>query len=260
MDRDAVLELLRRVKAGRVDLDGAAEELAALPFEAVGGVAVVDHHRAVRTGIPEVVYGESKTAAQIADILRALARRGHGALATRVDAGKAAEVVERVRHAEYLELPRLVRVPARRATAAVGTIAVVCAGTSDLPVAEEAAITAEFLGVRVVRIADVGVAGLHRLLARVGELRAVDVVVVVAGMEGALPSVVAGLIDRPLIAVPTSVGYGVGAGGQVALGTMLSSCAAGVTVVNIDNGFGAAVAAARIARLIGGAGKGRKKK
>jgi pyridinium-3,5-biscarboxylic acid mononucleotide synthase len=259
MDRDRVLELLRKVKAGRVAPEAAAEELATLPFEAVGGVAVVDHHRAMRTGVPEVVYGESKTAAQIADILRALARAGQGALATRVDADKGAEVVGRVRHAEYLAIARLVRVPPRRPPAVAGTVAVVCAGTSDLPVAEEAALTAEFLGSRVVRITDVGVAGLHRLLARVPELRGADAVVVVAGMEGALPSVVAGLIDRPLVAVPTSIGYGVGAGGLVALGSMLSSCAAGVTVVNIDNGFGAAVAAARIARCAAAPAAARRK-
>jgi NCAIR mutase (PurE)-related protein len=247
MDREQVMALLARVKAGKVTPEAAADELATLPFEQIGGMAVVDHHRSVRTGVPEVVYGESKMAAQIADILAALARTGRGALATRVDAVKGAEVVERVRHAEYLALPRMVRVPPRRPPAGGGVVAVVCAGTSDLPVAEEAAVTAEFLGTKVVRIADVGVAGLHRLLARLPDLRAVDVIVVVAGMEGALPSVVAGLTDRPLIAVPTSVGYGVGAGGLVALASMLSSCAAGVSAVNIDNGFGAAVAAARIA-------------
>jgi hypothetical protein len=255
VDRDRIVEMLRRVKSGKLAPDAAADELAGLPFEEVGGVAVVDHHRAIRTGVPEVVYGESKTAAQIADILRALSRSGAGALATRVDADKGADVIERVRHAEYLALPRIVRVMPRRSPPDVGTVGVVCAGTSDLPVAEEAAITAEFLGCRVVRITDVGVAGLHRLLARLADLRAVDALVVVAGMEGALPSVVAGLVDRPLIAVPTSVGYGVGAGGLAALAAMLSSCAAGVTVVNIDNGFGAAVAASRIARAIGKKGK-----
>ncbi len=250
MDRSRVVELLKKVRAGKVDAEAAADELAVLPFELVGGDAVVDHHRAMRTGVPEVVYGENKSATQIADILRALARSGHGALATRVDAVKGAEVADRVRGAEYLVLPRLVRVAPRRAAKDGGTIAVVCAGTSDLPVAEEASVTAEFLGARVTRITDVGVAGLHRLLARLDELRAVDVLIVVAGMEGALPSVVAGLVDRPMLAVPTSVGYGVGAGGLVALASMLSSCAPGVSVVNIDNGFGAAVAAARIARLI----------
>jgi NCAIR mutase (PurE)-related protein len=239
---------MKKVRAGKVDADAAAEELASLPFEELGGVAVVDHHRAMRTGVPEVVYGETKTAAQIGDILRALARRGHGALASRVDPEKGADVIARVRGAEYLALARMVRVSPRRAVRGSGTVGVVCAGTSDLPVAEEASVTAEFLGARVVRITDVGVAGLHRLLARLKDLRAVDVLVVVAGMEGALPSVVAGLVDRPLIAVPTSVGYGVARGGFAALATMLSSCAAGVTVVNIDNGFGAAVAAARIAR------------
>jgi pyridinium-3,5-biscarboxylic acid mononucleotide synthase len=248
VDRERVLELLRRVKTGKTTFDAAADELATLPFERIGGVAVVDHHRAVRTGVPEVVYGESKTAAQIADIMRALARTGHGALATRVDPDKGGEVVERVRNAEYLAMPRMVRVEPRRQPDDAGVIAVVCAGTSDLPVAEEAAVTAEFLGCRAVRITDVGVAGLHRLLARLPELRAADALIVVAGMEGALPSVVAGLVDRPLVAVPTSVGYGVGAGGFAALAAMLSSCAAGVTVVNIDNGFGAAVATARIAR------------
>jgi NCAIR mutase (PurE)-related protein len=247
MDRESVLELLRRVKSGKTAPDQAAEEIAGLPFEAIGD-ALVDHHRAVRTGVPEVVYGESKSATQIADILKTLARSGHGALATRVSAEKGADVIERVRAAEYLALPRIVRVAPRRALKVNGTIGVVCAGTSDLPVAEEAAVTAEFLGCKVVRIVDVGVAGLHRLLARLPDLRAVDVLVVVAGMEGALPSVIAGLIDRPLIAVPTSIGYGVGVGGFAALAAMLSSCAAGVTVVNIDNGFGAAVAAARIAR------------
>ncbi|MCA9675829.1 MAG: nickel pincer cofactor biosynthesis protein LarB, partial [Myxococcales bacterium] len=247
MDRDRLLELLRQVRAGDLTPDGAAEALATLPFEAVGGVAVVDHHRAVRTGIPEVVYGESKSAAQIADIMRVLARSGHGALATRVDATKGAEVASRVRAAEYLALPRLVRVAPRRPPVVRGTVGVVTAGTSDLPVSEEAAVTAEFLGCHVVRIGDVGIAGLHRLLARLDEIRRFDAVIVVAGMEGALPSVLGGLCDRPLIAVPTSVGYGVGMGGLIALGGMLASCVSGVTVVNVDNGFGAAVAAARIA-------------
>jgi NCAIR mutase (PurE)-related protein len=260
MDRDRLMELLRRVRKGQVSADEAADELATLPFEEVGGVAVVDHHRSVRTGIPEVVYGESKTAAQIADVLKALARSGAGALATRVSADKGVEVIERVRGAEYLALPRLVRVAPRRAPEDRGVVGVVCAGTSDLPVAEEAAVTAEFLGCRVVRIHDVGVAGLHRLFARLADIRACDVVIVVAGMEGALPSVVAGLVDRVLIAVPTSVGYGVGAGGIIALGSMLSSCAAGVSVVNIDNGFGAAVAAARVARLAAGPTKKKGKK
>jgi NCAIR mutase (PurE)-related protein len=165
-----------------------------------------------------------------------------------VSAEVAAQVLARLPGAEYLAAARVVRVPPTAVVEKHGTIAIVGAGTSDLPVVEEAAVTAEMICVEVVRVLDVGVAGVHRLLARVDAIRACDAVIVVAGMEGALPSVVAGLVDRPLVAVPTSIGYGVGAGGLVALGTMLSSCAPGVSVVNIDNGFGAAVVAARFAR------------
>jgi NCAIR mutase (PurE)-related protein len=209
---------------------------------------VLDLDRAARTGVPEVVLGEWKTADQIVASLIGLAAAGGGARATRVRAVIAAEVVARIAGAEYLAEARVIRIPSRDAVERRGRIVIVAAGTSDLPVVEEAAVTAEFIGVEVDRVLDVGVAGVHRLLARVDAIRTADAVIVVAGMEGALPSVVAGLIDRPLIAVPTSVGYGVGAGGLVALGTMLSSCAPGVSVVNIDNGFGAAVIAARFAR------------
>jgi pyridinium-3,5-biscarboxylic acid mononucleotide synthase len=221
---------------------------------------VLDHHRAARTGVPEVVLGEWKTAAQIAAALTGLVARaeGAGALATRVAASVAAEVVAQVPGAEYLEVARIVRVAGTRARAVAGKVAVVAAGTSDLPVVEEAVVTAEFIGVEVERVVDVGVAGVHRLLERIERIRTADAVIVVAGMEGALPSVVAGLIDRPLVAVPTSVGYGVGAGGLVALGTMLSSCAPGVSVVNIDNGFGAAVIAARFARELAAARAGQR--
>jgi len=252
VDRERLLELLSQVQRGDVSLAAAADALRELPFEVLDGEgsAVVDHHRRLRTGVPEVVLGEWKTAEQIAAILRSLARPGGGALATRVSPEKAAQVLPAVPGAEYLEVARLVRVPAVEPRPPAGTVAVVCAGTSDLPVAEEAALTAEFLGCRVIRVVDVGVAGLHRLLARLPDLRAADVVIVVAGMEGALPSVVAGLVDRLLVAVPTSVGYGLGAGGFVALASMLTSCGAGVVAVNIDNGFGAAVAAARVARAI----------
>jgi pyridinium-3,5-biscarboxylic acid mononucleotide synthase len=255
VDRERLLDLLTRVQRGELSLTAAADALRELPFEAVDG-AVLDHHRRLRTGVPEVVLGEWKTAPQIASILTGLARHGDGALATRVSPEKAAAVLAAVPGAEYLELARLVRIAPARPPAERGSIAVVCAGTSDLPVAEEAAYTAEFLGCRVVRIVDVGVAGLHRLLARLPDLRAADVAIVVAGMEGALPSVVAGLLDKLLVAVPTSVGYGVGAGGFAALASMLSSCGAGVVTVNIDNGFGAAVAAARVARAIAGAAAG----
>ncbi len=251
MDAADVRRLLEQVRAGALSPEEAAERLRLLPYEAVGTSARVDHHRELRSGIPEVVLGEFKTAEQIADIMEALARGGGGALATRVDAGKAAVIGARIAGARYHPVARTVVVdpPVGRGMRGRGTIAVVAAGTSDLPIAEEAAVTAEFLGHPVARITDVGVAGLHRVLAAGEELRACRVAVVVAGMEGALPSVVAGLIDRPIVAVPTSVGYGVGLGGFAAMLAMLASCSPGVTVVNIDNGFGAAVAAARINAL-----------
>jgi len=224
-----------------------------LPFEKLDDLAVIDHHRPLRAGAPEVVFGESKTAEQIAAILERLAGGGGGALATRVDPGKAEQVRSRLPAARYHEVGRLVVVPPERPpdAASRGPVAVAAAGTSDRPVAEEAALTAEFLGHAVDRVYDIGVAGLHRLMAHVDRLRACDAVVVVAGMEGALPSVVAGMVDRPVIAVPTSVGYGVGLGGFVAMMGMLLACAPGITVVNIDNGFGAAVAASLMARRRG---------
>ena len=260
MDRDDIRRLLEEVKAGTTSPDAAAERLRRMPYELVGdepgGMARVDHHRELRSGIPEVVLGEFKTAEQVAAILSSLAGGGGGALATRVDADKARLVQAAVPAARYHEVARLVVIePAgERPRRGRGVIAVVAAGTSDLPVAEEAALTAEFLGHEVARITDVGVAGLQRVLAAGEELRSCEVAVVVAGMEGALPSVVAGLIDRPIVAVPTSVGYGVGMGGFAAMLGMLSSCSPGVTVVNIDNGFGAAVAAARINRRRGEGG------
>jgi pyridinium-3,5-biscarboxylic acid mononucleotide synthase len=250
MYRDRLEELLQRVKSGDLPVTDAVERLRTLPFENLDGMATVDHHRELRSGVPEVVFGESKTAEQIAALVASLAADGGGALATRVDADKARVVLERVPEARYHELSRTVVVPpaGEAPERGRGVIAVVAAGTSDLPVAEEAAIVAEFLGNRVERITDVGVAGLQRVLAQAERLRQVEVVVVIAGMEGALPSVVAGLVDRPIIAVPTSVGYGVGLGGFAAMLGMLSSCSPGVTVVNIDNGFGAAVAASLINR------------
>ena len=214
---------------------------------------IVDHQRAARTGVPEVVLGEWKTAEQIAAILGELAAGGRGALATRVGDDKALAVVAQVAGAEHMPVARMIRVRPDQAPARRGSVAIVAAGTSDLPVVEEAAVTADFIGVDVIKVCDVGVAGLHRLTGRIDVIRAADAVIVVAGMEGALPSVVAGLIDRPLVAVPTSVGYGVGVGGLTALATMLSSCAPGISVVNIDNGFGAAVVAARYARELAGA-------
>lgn len=249
MDRTQLLSLLDEVRAGTLSPTEAAQRLQALPYAEVAEAVVVDHHRELRTGVPEIVFGATKTAEQIAAALRELAKSG-GALATRVDAAKAeavrALVPDVIIHASASVLA-LGRAASRPQAAA---IAIVCAGTSDLAVAEEAALVAEFLGAPVIRVSDVGVAGLHRLLARLDDIRRAEVIIAVAGMEAALPSVLGGLVDRPMIAVPTSVGYGVSLDGLVALGSLLSACAPGITVVNIDNGVGAAVAAVRIARMV----------
>lgn len=256
MDRTQLLDVLDQVRLGAVSPGDAAKQIGELPYAEVAhavGSTMIDHHRELRTGVPEIVYGASKTPEQIAGALRELARTAGIAIATRVDADKAAAVRALVPEVQIHELARIVildapRVP-RMSRPACGSIAMVCAGTSDLPIAEESALVAEFLGAAVIRISDVGVAGLHRLLARLDDIRKADVVIAIAGMEAALPSVLGGLIDRPLIAVPSSVGYGVGVDGLVALAAMLSSCAPGIAVVNIDNGVGAAVAAVKIARL-----------
>lgn len=241
-------EILESVARGDLTTAAAFEEVKRLPFEDLG-FAKVDHHRALRSGMAEVVLGTGKTAEQIIAIAERLRATGQNILITRL-APDAAEAVTRA-IPELIWMPHA-RLAYRRAAAAPatgrGTILVVAAGTADLPVAEEAAITAELLDQSVERIYDVGVAGIHRLLAHRERLAAASVLVVVAGMEGALPSVVGGLVDRPLIAVPTSIGYGASFGGLAALLGMLNSCAAGVTVVNIDNGFGAGVAAALINR------------
>jgi NCAIR mutase (PurE)-related protein len=249
VDRQQLLAVLDQVRAGTLGSDEAARRIGELPFAEVAQAVVVDHHRELRTGVPEIVYGASKTAEQISVALGELARVAGGAIATRVDREKAAAVRAALPGAIVHELARVVVLgtPAERPVAK--PIAIVCAGTSDLPAAEEAALVAEFLGAPVVRVSDVGVAGLHRLLARIDDIRRASVVIVVAGMEAALPSVLGGLVDRPLIAVPTSVGYGVSIDGLVALAGMLSSCAPGLLVVNIDNGVGAAVAAVKIARM-----------
>jgi len=251
VERRAIGELLERVASGEVAADEAAAHLAELPF-VDAGFARVDTHRAVRRGIPEVVLGLGKTPEQLVGISRALLARGQRVLVTRVEpAGVEA----------MLELPGAVHHDVARCVTVApegepvfpeptgGTVGIVTAGTSDLPVAEEARVSAEALGNRVDLIVDVGVAGLHRLLAVRDRLQEARVLVVVAGMEGALPSVVAGLVDRPVIAVPTSIGYGAAFEGMAALLGMLSSCSAGVTVVNIDNGFGAAFAATLMNRL-----------
>jgi hypothetical protein len=241
--------LLERVRSGDTSVDDAMGTLRDLPFEAVGEVGHVDHHRELRAGVPEVVLGEFKTAEQLIELMRSLAGRGAGALATRVSRDKAEAVLMALPEARHHEVARAVVIePPNQRPAGRGRIAIVTAGTSDEPVAAEAEVTASFLGNEVDRVRDVGVAGVHRLLAHRDRLRAAEVVVVCAGMEGALPSVVGGLVDRPIIAVPTSVGYGVSLGGFAAMLGMLSSCSAGVMVVNIDNGFGAAVAASQINR------------
>ncbi|HTL33005.1 MAG TPA: nickel pincer cofactor biosynthesis protein LarB [Kofleriaceae bacterium] len=250
MDRSQLEKLLAAVREGHVSPDDAANQLARLPYAAEAGEAVVvDPHRELRTGVPELVFGASKTPEQIAAALSALAKHNGGALATRVDADKARAVKALLPDVVIHEVPRALTLGPTPARPACAPICIVCAGTSDLPIAEEAALVSEFLGAPVTRIADVGVAGLHRLLARLDDIRKADVVIAVAGMEAALPSVLGGLVDRPMIAVPTSVGYGVSLDGLVALGGLLASCAPGITVVNIDNGVGAAVAAVKIGRL-----------
>jgi NCAIR mutase (PurE)-related protein len=248
MDKDALARLLEEVRAGRLGVDAALSRLAGLPFEDLG-FAKVDHHRALRAGGPEAVYCPGKSAEQVVAIVRRLAEYHANVLATRCDAAIAAAVQAAGLPCAYHEVARLLVVRPERAEG-VGLIVVAAAGTADLPVAEEAALVAEALGNRVERITDCGVAGLHRLLAYRELLSEANVIVAVAGMEGALPSVIGGLVDRPVIAVPTSVGYGTSLNGLAALLTMLNSCAPGVSVVNIDNGYGAAHQASQINRLV----------
>jgi hypothetical protein len=249
MTPDRLRRILEQVARGELDSAAAFEQVKQLPFEDLG-FAKVDHHRALRSGLPEVVLGTGKTAEQIIAIAGRLRDSGQSVLITRLTADVALTVTAVIPELTWVADAR---VAFRRANTAPpvggrGTILVVAAGTSDLPVAEEAAITAELMGQHVERVYDVGVAGIHRLFAHHDRLRGASVLIVVAGMEGALPSVVGGLVDKPLIAVPTSIGYGASFGGLAALLAMLNSCAAGVTVVNIDNGFGAGVAAAMINR------------
>jgi len=248
MTPDAILKLFRQVRAGDVSPDDAVQQLRHLPFEDLG-FAKVDHHRALRVGMPEVVFGEGKTPSQIAAIFSRLARRGGNVLATRVNDKQFAAVKKKVRRAEYRELARAIVLQRDARTYGKGVIAVVSAGTSDIPVAEEAVATAEVMGNHVEHLYDVGVAGIHRLLANRPTLTRARVIIVCAGMEGALPSVVGGLVGVPVIAVPTSVGYGAAFKGVAALLGMMNSCASNVSVVNIDNGFGAGYVASLINRL-----------
>jgi len=244
MDRQNLRELLEQVHSGRMSPDAAVEQLRRLPFEDLG-YAKVDHHRGIRTGVPEVIFCEGKTLDQTRGIVKNLSRDHGNILATRADRRVYEGIREVIPDCEYHETARIVVIRPQPVEKA-GNIAVVCAGTSDIPVGEEAAVTAEVLGNRVTRIFDVGVAGIHRLLAQREDLFRANVAVVAAGMEGALPSVVGGLVSCPVIGVPTSVGYGASFGGIAALLAMLNSCAAGVSVVNIDNGFGAGYQASLI--------------
>ncbi|MFO7177803.1 MAG: nickel pincer cofactor biosynthesis protein LarB [Pseudomonadota bacterium] len=248
MTRDELRALLERVRAGTLDVAEAARSLEALPFAELG-YAKVDHHRTLRLGFPEVVLGQGKSAEQIVGIARRLIEAGENVLVTRVAETLAAAVQKELPALAYAPLARVLTYEHR--PVAPGTsapVAVVTAGTSDIPVAEEALETLRMCGVPAVRVFDVGVAGLHRLLARLDVLTAAPAAIVVAGMEGALPSVVGGLVATPIVAVPTSVGYGTALGGITALFGMLTSCASGITVVNIDNGFGAAAAVVRMLR------------
>jgi NCAIR mutase (PurE)-related protein len=249
MNRLQLRDLLEEVRSGAVTPESAHEQLLQYlrqsPYENLG-FARVDHHRSVRQGFPEVVYGPGKTPEQIAAISERIVAAGHNLLVTRTTRDAYDAIRERLPAASFHEQARTITLRLTSMPPGRGTILVAAAGTADLPVAEEAVTSAEIMGNTVDRLYDVGVAGLHRLLAEHARLTAAHVVIVVAGMEGALPSVVGGLVDAPVIAVPTSVGYGASFGGITPLLAMLNSCASGVSVVNIDNGFGAAVAAARI--------------
>lgn len=246
MDEQTLRRLLAAVRDGDTTPEAALRRLKGAPFERLGDVATVDTHRTLRVGMPEVVLAERKTAAQVATIARALAKKGP-LLVTRLAPDKAGPARRAVRGSTYDPVSRTLR-KGRMTLPAKGPVAVCCAGTSDIPVCEEAAVTLDVMGVEAIRIYDVGVAGLHRLLARRGDLDRARAVIVAAGMEGALPSVVGGLVGRPVIGLPTSVGYGASLGGLAPLFTMLNSCAPNVTVVNVDNGFGAAFVAGLIAR------------
>ncbi|HEX4338029.1 MAG TPA: nickel pincer cofactor biosynthesis protein LarB [Polyangiaceae bacterium] len=247
MDPKRLELLLSRVQSGEVGIDAALAELRTLPYADLG-YARVDLHRALRQGVPEVILGEGKTPEQIAGVAGELIREGQRVLVTRLAADKAVAVRALLPALEYVAAARIAKHRTDAPKLGTGFVAVVTAGTSDIPVAEEAAETLAMCDVRVERIYDAGVAGLHRITAQLERLRQASALIVVAGMEGALASVVGGLVAAPVIAVPTSIGYGVALGGMTAMFGMLTSCAAGVTVVNIDNGFGAAMAIVRLVR------------
>lgn len=249
MNSDALQSLLQAIATGEVSPEQGLEKLKHFSFESVDEFAKIDHHRHLRTGFPEVIWGPGKTPEQIAKIMLAMVRHSSVVMATRIEATVAEQLKDQVPNLVYYPVARICalktsEIPSMK----LGVIGILTAGTADLPVAEETAITAQLCGFKVQRLWDVGVAGIHRLLSHRELINQADVLIVVAGMEGALPSVVAGMVDRPVIGVPTSVGYGVSFGGVSPLLTMLNSCAAGIGVVNIDNGFGAAILAGQILR------------
>jgi len=248
MTTTEAVQLLDQFRAGKIPREKVLHAFQAAPVADLG-FAQVDTHRALRKNFPEVIFGAGKTPEQVVKIAAKLLEHGEQVLVTRITADHARALRKKFKHAVHHDLARCVTIEQRSLPKRAGFIAVVCAGTSDLPVAEEAAVTAEVMGNRVERIHDIGVAGLHRMLARMETIQQANVIIAVAGMEGALPSVLAGLVAKPVIAVPTSVGYGASFGGVAALLAMLNSCASGVTVVNIDNGFGAGYAASQINSL-----------
>jgi NCAIR mutase (PurE)-related protein len=248
LDADTLKGLLEGVRRGDVSVGAALRRLKSLPFEDIG-LACIDHHRGLRRGLSEVIFGEGKDVSQILAIMERMRAQGENIMVTRLSPDKAEKVREKFPKAAFHDRARVLTLMSRTVRAkGRGTILVISAGTSDIPVAEEAAVTARFMGNRVETIHDVGVSGLHRVLSHKERLMEASVIIVVAGMEGALPSVVGGLVDKPVIAVPTSIGYGASFQGVAALLGMLNSCASGVTVVNIDNGFGAGYAASLINR------------
>jgi NCAIR mutase (PurE)-related protein len=248
LNSEELKQLLEDVKNGSVEIEQAYKEIKALPYEDLG-FAKLDHHRAIRNGYPEVIYCEGKTNSQVVEIVQRLMLKNNNILATRASKEVYEAICGLTSDAEYHSEARIVVVKRKDIVVTEKQIAIITAGTSDIPVAEEAAVTAEVLGNIVTRIYDVGVAGIHRLLSKMDIISESNVIIVVAGMEGALASVVGGLVDKPVIAVPTSVGYGASFGGLAALLTMLNSCASGIGVVNIDNGFGAGYLASNINKL-----------
>lgn len=249
MNVKEVEKLLNDVKNGETSVDKAMEVLKNFPYTDLG-FARIDHHRELRTGYPEIIYCAGKTVDQVKEIVRVMSERENNVIGTRANQEMFEAVKSIIPSAVYYPMARIISVQKKNPETPESSIAIITAGTSDMPVAEEAAITAELLGNKVIRIYDAGVAGIHRLVDKLPEIRSCRVVVVIAGMEGALASVVGGLVDKPVIAVPTSVGYGANFGGISALLAMLTSCSTGVTVVNIDNGFGAGFSASMINKMV----------